>query len=178
MLLFLVSVIIILTLISLFLLIYLCKKNNMNTEITNHIKDKIKILMKEKNYNLNSLALNCGLNASALRMLYSGATKSPSFDTIYKLAEFFDCSLDELIGRKQYYSLEDKQDFSWDPDKYTETVSLTCEYIKSKGYNPNYSKVSNIIKEAYIFFIRSNNGVVDKRIIEWSVDKNLDESLI
>ena len=66
------------------------KIDNMDAEVTNHIKEKIKELMVEKNYNINSLALNCGLNSSALRMLYSGVTKSPSFDTIYKIATFFD----------------------------------------------------------------------------------------
>ena len=154
------------------------KIDNMDAEVTNHIKEKIKELMMEKNYNINSLALNCGLNSSALRMLYSGVTKSPSFDTIYKIATFFDCSIDELIGRSNYTVIEDKQDFTWDDQKYKEITDIAYPYIVEKNYKTTYNKVMSLTKEAYIFSMKSNNGIVDERIVKWVVDKNLDASLI
>jgi len=162
--------------IYLLLRIYFLYKNIMQLNET--VKKRISMMMDERHYNINSLALNCGLNPSALRMLYSGATKSPSLETLYKIAEFLDCSLDELTGRKQYTNSTDKQDFAWEGEKFKDITDIVYPYIQEKKYDTTLNKTISVLKEAYTFIIMTNKGKVDDRVVKWIVDKNLDSTFL
>jgi transcriptional regulator with XRE-family HTH domain len=141
------------------------------------IKDQLNKKMAEQHYNLNSLALKSGLNPSSLRMFYSGAVKSPGIDTLYTLAEFLNCSLDELTGRRKFTPPVDKREFPWIGDLYKEIVDIVHLYIQEKKYEATLQQTSSFIKEAYIFALEKNKAKIDERFIKWIVDKNMDETL-
>lgn len=150
----------------------------MNYEISDIVKENLKSLMEERNYNIHSLANNCGLHASALRMLYTGATKSPSLETLYKLAEFFNVSLDELTGRKKFVGSSQKKDFQWNTKIFKEVSDIVLQHIEVQNYQTSLNQSISILKEAYIFVLTTNNGQVEDKVIQWVVDKNLDTELI
>jgi transcriptional regulator with XRE-family HTH domain len=160
-------------------LIYKIHGTNMATVkmLSDVIKDQIKVKMTKAGYNPNSLALNAGLNSSAIRMLYNGAIRSPSIETLYKLAETLNCSLDELAGRKQYTDIEDKREFNWEGDVYNEITEIINSYIKEKNYKTTLNQTLSFIKEAYIFALDKNNSKVDERFVKWIVDRNMDKTL-
>lgn len=62
------------------------------------ISENLKLLMKESNVNQLTLSKKIGVAQSAVSAWMSGK-KEPSITSLWLLADFFGCSVDELIGR-------------------------------------------------------------------------------
>jgi len=60
-------------------------------------KDRLKILRTEKGLTATQLAFQIDKGESAVRMWEIGRSK-PDADTLIKLSNFFDCSIDYLLG--------------------------------------------------------------------------------
>lgn len=71
------------------------------------IKDRIKILRKEKNLTQDDLAAALGLSRSTIAG-YETNKRKPDAETIHKLADYFDVSIDYLMGRVNQRSSNDK----------------------------------------------------------------------
>ena len=65
------------------------------------ISENLKMLMKEQDLKQQALAEEIGISQSAISSWLSGK-KEPSIESLWKLADFFDVSIDELVGRKLY----------------------------------------------------------------------------
>ena len=65
------------------------------------ISKNLKMLMKEQDLKQQALAEEIGISQSAISSWLSGK-KEPSIESLWKLADFFDVSIDELVGRKLY----------------------------------------------------------------------------
>ena len=75
---------------------------------------KLQSLRKERGYTQDALAEKLNISPQAVSKWENGAT-SPDMDTLVKLADIFDVSLDELMGRvvkkPAYYSEPGKKAF-------------------------------------------------------------------
>ena len=65
------------------------------------ISENLKMLMKEQDLKQQALAEEIGISHSAISSWLS-VKKEPSIESLWKLADFFDVSIDELVGRKLY----------------------------------------------------------------------------
>ena len=65
------------------------------------ISENLKLLMKEQNLKQQALAERIGVAQSAVSAWLLGK-KEPSIASLWKLADFFDVSIDELVGRKMF----------------------------------------------------------------------------
>lgn len=63
------------------------------------IIDRIKELLKSEGLNQSKLANSIHVNQSTVCNWLNGK-KEPSIESLWKLADFFDVSVDYLIGRK------------------------------------------------------------------------------
>lgn len=61
----------------------------------------LKQLMAENGINQVRLAEAIGISQSAISAWLSDK-KEPSITSLWLLADYFDCSVDEIIGRKQF----------------------------------------------------------------------------
>ena len=61
---------------------------------------RLKELRKERNWTQQKLAEKAGLSFNAITKIEQGAAKHPTLRTLLKLADAFEISLDELVGRK------------------------------------------------------------------------------
>lgn len=61
---------------------------------------KIKKLRKEKNWSQQKLAEKTGLSYNAVTKLEQNIAKHPTIQTIEKIADAFEVSIDELLGRE------------------------------------------------------------------------------
>ena len=145
---------------------------------SNIIKAQLNKKMAEQNYNVNSLALRSGITPSSLRMFYSGAVKYPSIKTLYIIAEFLDCSLDELTGRNKFLHDCNTQDFLWVGKLYKEVVAIIHSYIEEKHYNTTFNQTIDFISESYQFALEKNKSIADERFIKWIVDKEMNKKLM
>ena len=64
------------------------------------LSNKIEQLRKEKGYTFAKLSELSGISTGRLCDLATGKRNNPTMDTLIKLADALDVSLDELVGRK------------------------------------------------------------------------------
>jgi transcriptional regulator with XRE-family HTH domain len=61
---------------------------------------KLKQLRKKAGWSQQKLAENASLSYNVITKIEQGAAKNPNIQTMIKLANAFQISLDELVGRK------------------------------------------------------------------------------
>jgi len=71
-------------------------------------KDRIRSLRETRGVSAAQLAGAFEKSEGAIRMWETGRTK-PDADTLIKLAEYFDCTTDYLLGRTEYKNIETKE---------------------------------------------------------------------
>lgn len=59
--------------------------------------------LKDNNINRKSFALDSGIPYSTITHIIKGLNNNPSIMTIIKIADFFNCSIDEVLGRESIY---------------------------------------------------------------------------
>jgi transcriptional regulator with XRE-family HTH domain len=64
------------------------------------IAQKIKDLRKKRGWTQQQLAEKTRLSFNAITKIEQGLAKSPTLNTLTKLADVFGIGLDELVGRK------------------------------------------------------------------------------
>lgn len=65
------------------------------------IKENLKQLMKDNNVNQPKLSTDINVAQSAISAWLNGK-KEPSINSLWLLADYFNVSIDELIGRKDF----------------------------------------------------------------------------
>ncbi|MFN7096476.1 MAG: helix-turn-helix domain-containing protein [Gammaproteobacteria bacterium] len=65
-----------------------------------YLIETIIALMKAKHLNETQLAKGCNLHQPTIHRLLSGETTDPRLSTLLQIADYFDISLNELIGKK------------------------------------------------------------------------------
>lgn len=61
------------------------------------VATKIKLLAKSKNISLKQMLEDCGIGSNAMSHLLHG--KTMAFDSLARIADYLDCSVDFLLGR-------------------------------------------------------------------------------
>lgn len=64
------------------------------------ISKRLKELRKERNWTQQELAQKASLSFNAVTKIEQGAAKHPTLKTLLKLAQAFNVTLDDLVGRK------------------------------------------------------------------------------
>jgi len=70
-------------------------------------RQRIKELCKEKNMNINQLAIASGINPSTIRSIFKVISKSPSSDTIHYICIGFGISLKDFYDSNLFDELDD-----------------------------------------------------------------------
>lgn len=109
------------------------------------IRKQLDKKMKEQNDNLTSLTLKAGLSPVAVRKFYTGGANSPAVDTLYTLAEFLNCSLDELTGRRKFMPTKNSMKVQLDGKLYREIVGIVCLYTQEKKYKITLEQINSFI---------------------------------
>ena len=63
-------------------------------------KDVLKYLREKQNLSMRQLATKVGVDHKLISVWEAGKSK-PTLDSLVTLAEFFNVSIDELVGRKE-----------------------------------------------------------------------------
>lgn len=73
----------------------------MSSMIVITFADNLKLFMKQSKINQVRLSKETGIAQSAISNWLSGK-KEPSITSLWLLADYFNCSVDELIGRNHF----------------------------------------------------------------------------
>ncbi len=107
-------------------------------------KDRIKMLREGKGLNLTQLAVAFDLKEAGVRAWELGRTK-PNADTLIKLAQYFNCTTDYLLGLSDIRSYSvDKKDI--EIERLRKMIEINEKYIQQ--LKEGFEKSLNIAKEA------------------------------
>ena len=87
-------------------------------------------LASKKNMTANAVAVKCGLQSNSFTKWKSG-TQKPSLEALTKIADYFNVSLDFLVGREQKIFSNIQAELNYEIEKANEHVRIiTLEFIK------------------------------------------------
>ena len=105
----------------------------------------LKDLMSEQELNIKMLAEKTGIDATCITQ-YLQAKHIPTVEHLVKLADFFNCSTDYLLGRE-----EESNSLSFKAcPPFNEQLEFLLKYFKCKSY-----------------YIYNNSGISKSRYYEW-----------
>lgn len=100
-----------------------------------YVANRIKVYAKDKNIALKDLLIACNLGSNTFSHMLHG--RSMAFDSLAKIADYLDCSVDYLLGRT-------------DVPEVNQRDNLIPIYTAARSQNGQYSRagVEYIDKEA------------------------------
>lgn len=125
------------------------------------LKSQIEMRRTKKNITVKDLEIRSGLKANSVLNLLIGRVKSPKIDTVMKLASFFECSVDELLGYKTDMSCFDVQDVPL----FKECVISCLKYfeLKENKFVPN--EFFEFVQKVYMYSLENNLDQPDQGYI-------------
>ncbi len=69
--------------------------------MSGNLQNNLRQMMSKKNVNQVALSKAIGVAQSAISAWLLGK-KEPSITSLWLLADYFDCSIDELVGRREF----------------------------------------------------------------------------
>lgn len=104
----------------------------MNTSIFNKI---LKEIMQEKNISQKQLSEYTGIPASSIASWFGKQSSSPSIDAVTKIADFFGCTIDYLVGRES----EDGVIIVSENNNYTQNEKDLIEVFRQLSVRQQYA---------------------------------------
>ena len=86
---------------------------------------QLKELREEKGLSMRQLSAQLGISYNTYS-LYEKGDREPNIETLIKMADFFECSLDRLLGR------ENKPMLSLKPKKYENTTVFAVQSVRMR----------------------------------------------
>ena len=119
--------------------------------------DRVKKLSEERGESLKSVAIKVGFSENAL---YKWKTQSPKAEALEKVAEYFDVSVDYLLGRtdkKRYYDLTEKDEKEVDKEleRILSNAESTFGFAAFDGKTPNETD-----KEDYEMYVAAMRDAI------------------
>lgn len=142
-----------------------------------NLQEHIKSHIKENDISAKALEREAGLKESAVKNILSGRSNNPGLEVIVAIAEALNCSVDELIGRRNSTSKSTtanigkmNQNVRWNAHLYQNCVMEVENYLKAKNLEPNNEQILLFIQEAYIYSIQDGGDKADPKFIKWFID--------
>lgn len=138
------------------------------------LKESIQSKLSEKRMNMAQLEKQAGLAASSVRKILIGDSANPRIETLTAIAKVFDCTLDELVGKRlishqKNDTLPIAKDIKWNKNLIKQIINATCEYIEESQLNKNFDEIMDFIAKSYSYYMMKKNGEFDKDFHDWYI---------
>jgi transcriptional regulator with XRE-family HTH domain len=146
-----------------------------------NLRSQIKSRMESMGVNVRALERKAGLNTGAVNNILHGASANPTAETLNALANAFECTIDDLLGRKgnqvTYTSSETKfknfQPYEWHHSLYISIIDELKKQLSKKQLSIDAEKALYLINEVYFYSLKKQKETADESLIEWLLDKAL-----
>lgn len=143
--------------------------------LVNKIKLIIEQKLKETKRSVNVAEKMAGLPSGTIRNILTGKSLNPKIETLQAIANFFDCSIDELIGKQECNSsVKPQSDFAWNPKLFNSILSCLIIKLEQKKYKQSFNQVAFLLQQSYAFFFTKKEQKIDEEFIDWLIDSNLE----
>jgi transcriptional regulator with XRE-family HTH domain len=125
----------------------------------------------------SDLERKAGLSGSSVRKILHGNSQNPTLETLSAIADVFNCSIDELVGKKVIYHLQTEEnsfllkDLRWNKKLIKPIIEFTCEFFSSNENNFSFVEMMHLIMEVYAYCMTKKSGEYDSSFHEWYLQK-------
>ena len=137
------------------------------------LRRNIKIILDNYKIKPTYVERKAGLTRGVLVMFLNKKSNYPKFETIFLIARYLKCSLDELAGlnfQKKNYFLDKTP---WNILVFEKILEYTNEYIKKEKINISGQRALDIMKEIYILYYKENTDLsseIDTVFIRYAIN--------
>lgn len=132
------------------------------------LKENILSLTKQKGLSIRRLEREAGLHLNFVSNLLADKSKNPGIESIIKIAEVLNVSIDELIGKEPEHKTYDLTITR--KDIFSEVVNYLLTAIHGKK-NCTLEKFFHAICEVYKFSLKKES--FDKEFADWFINCQL-----
>ena len=136
-----------------------------------HLKDKLKNYFGDNEVNILSFEQNAGLKRNVIYNVLSDKSKNPTIDTVIKIADALNCSIDGLFAREEYfknYLKEKRSVISYDSKLFENITKFINQFIyDQKIKTPSLGDIFYLVEEIYQYSLSTNKGVLDEKFALW-----------
>jgi transcriptional regulator with XRE-family HTH domain len=142
------------------------------------IRRQITTRLQEKELTVGLLEKKTGLPKNVIRNIMSGGSNNPGIASLEAIARVLNCSIDELVGRRYSNQFQSNtkltKEYKWVEELFLSTSNHAMKYIKKHGYSITLEKMLFFLKGAYTYSLEKGSHEVDKKFLEWLIEKNTD----
>ena len=142
-----------------------------------NLRSQIRSRIEAMGSNVRALERKAGLNIGTVNNILIGTSSNPTAETLKAIADVFDCSVDELLGRKVKHlgdkdtSLKAFKEYKWSPELYTSIIEELNRQIKNRNLAISSDQVIAMINEIYLYSLKKDKELIDVALVEWLLDK-------
>jgi transcriptional regulator with XRE-family HTH domain len=142
-----------------------------------NLKQKVNDYKTKYNITTSELEKIVGLGNASISRILDNQVKNPSIETIIKIADCLQCSLDELLDRNT--SLKDSHPFDdLNAVYYHELFKATVFYILGfiemhKIATIRLNNIEYAIQEIYKHSLHNNASVLDIKFAQWFLEHHM-----
>lgn len=136
----------------------------------NHLKQNIVNIVKQKGLSIRKLERDAGLHKNYISNFLHNKSKNPGIDSIIKIAEVLDVTIDQLIGKEseqKIYNLVIAR-----KELFFEVMDYLLISVRNKKNNDlALERFFHAIHEIYTFSLKKNG--FDKEFADWYINCQL-----
>jgi transcriptional regulator with XRE-family HTH domain len=131
------------------------------------LKQNIVYKTKQKGLSIRKLEIAAGLHKNFVSNFLHDKSRNPGIDSIIKISEVLNVSIDELIGNKPKHKTYDTEITR--KDILTDTINYLLSVAQSKSNKTmKLEQLFDAIYEVYAFSLKKN--IFDKEFADWFIN--------
>ena len=135
------------------------------------IKNKLQEHFDNNQINLSSFEQNAGFKRGVISNILFDKSKNPTIETIVKIADALDCSIDELLDREEYfrkYIKHHRSEMIYNKELFNAIFKTINQYIEDQQLNKvALGDVFYVAEEIYEYSMTTTDGNLDKKFASW-----------
>ena len=142
-----------------------------------NLKEKITEYLEDYDTSIQAFERKAKLSRNSVYSILTDKSKNPNIDTVLKIADALDCSLDELLERKNFLkkTANDKLlKIQLNVPLFKSIYKYLCDYIEQEQLTGlNLGQIIDSIEEIYKYCLTQETESVDKHFAAWYLKNNL-----
>lgn len=134
------------------------------------LQTKLNDLMAQKKISAVDIEKKTGINRNTIYNILSGSSKNPSASNLQLITQALDISLDSLLVDEEelHVNLLSHEQMR----AFADATNATINMVIKKDLNFSLNKLLSMIKEIYQYTIKTHPPKIDKKFIDWLIDKH------
>jgi transcriptional regulator with XRE-family HTH domain len=142
-----------------------------------NLKVKIEKYLDDSASSVKAFERKARLNNNVVYSILTNKSKNPNMETVLKIADALNCSLDELFERKNFltkYSNDELFKIKLNTPLFKSICVYVSDYLdKGQLTDLNLGQAIDFIEEIYKYCLDKQSNQIDKHFAEWFLKNNL-----